>query len=221
MDKTQPTDPPKRSLKQRQREERAALILRTANALLIEKGYYATSIDEIAARVGISKGTVYLHFASKEDLLTALIEQQIVEFLALVDAVISQPGTVRARLERILAQAYGSIQTERRLLAELPDTISLTKTLIQKRPALSARVDEVMARIASLFEEGKRTGELSPAVPTPLMVTTFIGLLSLNGYEQFLTSGQYSADELVVAVSHTLFAGWSAGSSAGEKGEIS
>ena len=39
-----------RSLKERQREERAALILRAAYDVLIEKGYYEASIDEIAAR---------------------------------------------------------------------------------------------------------------------------------------------------------------------------
>src|SRR6266498_2451227 len=80
--------PMTRSLKERQREERAALILRAAYDVIVEKGYYEASIDEIAARVGISKGTVYLHFASKEDLVAALIEQQVVEFLALIDQVI-------------------------------------------------------------------------------------------------------------------------------------
>ncbi len=55
------------SLKERQRREREELILQVAEEVLLEKGYYEASIDEIAARVGIAKGTVYLHFASKED----------------------------------------------------------------------------------------------------------------------------------------------------------
>ncbi|MFL5699301.1 MAG: helix-turn-helix domain-containing protein, partial [Ktedonobacteraceae bacterium] len=58
-----------RTLKERQRQEREALILQAAEEVLIEKGYHEMSMDEIAARVGISKGTVYLHFASKEDLV--------------------------------------------------------------------------------------------------------------------------------------------------------
>ena len=56
-----------RSLKDRQREERERLILEAAEELLAEKGYHEMSIDEIAARVGVSKGTVYLHFSSKEE----------------------------------------------------------------------------------------------------------------------------------------------------------
>ena len=55
----QPVTAP-RSLKEKQRQEREALILQAAEEVLMEKGYHETSIDEIAARVGIAKGTVYL-----------------------------------------------------------------------------------------------------------------------------------------------------------------
>ena len=78
------------SLKERQREERAALILRAASDLLIEKGYHDASMDEIAARVGISKGALYLHFTSKEALVVRLLEQEIAEYLALIDQVARQ-----------------------------------------------------------------------------------------------------------------------------------
>ena len=49
----QPVTAP-RSLKEKQRQEREALILQAAEEVLMEKGYYETSIDEIAARVGIA-----------------------------------------------------------------------------------------------------------------------------------------------------------------------
>ena len=66
-----------RSLKERQRDERERLILQEGEALLVEKGYGETSMDEIATRVGVSKGTLYLHFASKEDLVLAIIEKNL------------------------------------------------------------------------------------------------------------------------------------------------
>jgi len=197
--------PTTRSLKERQREERAALILRAAYDVLVEKGYYEASIDEIAARVGIAKGTVYLHFASKEDLVGALVEQQIVESLALVDQTISEETTVRARLEQIFLHTYTGLQKERQLLPELNNILGLSKGVIEKRVELQARIAEVTERIASLFEEGKRTGELDPTVPTPIMVATFVALLSPPGYEQLLTSGQCSPAELVTYVSRIFF----------------
>ncbi|HEX6109636.1 MAG TPA: helix-turn-helix domain-containing protein, partial [Ktedonobacteraceae bacterium] len=81
----QPVTAP-RSLKEKQRGEREALILQVAEEVLMEKGYYETSIDEIAARVGIAKGTVYLHFPSKEDLVIAIFERDMQQLLQYIDS---------------------------------------------------------------------------------------------------------------------------------------
>jgi AcrR family transcriptional regulator len=48
-------------------------ILETASALFVEHGYAGTSIRDISDRVGMTKGSLYYHFASKEDVLFALI----------------------------------------------------------------------------------------------------------------------------------------------------
>jgi AcrR family transcriptional regulator len=195
-----------RSLRERQREERAALILGVAQEVFAEKGYHDASLDEIAARAGIAKGTVYLHFTSKEDLLAALVEQQIVEFLAQVDRVTGEKATVRVRLEHILLDVYTRMQERRnQVLLELNNSIGLTRSVIEKRGDLQAHITQAMERIAALLEEGKRTGELDSTVPTPIMVATFATLLTPSGYEQLLTSGQVSPAELVTYVSRTFF----------------
>ena len=92
-----------RSLKEKQRQERESLILQVAEEVLLEKGYQETSIDEIAARVGIAKGTVYLHFASKEDLVIALFAQDLEKFQQLVGSTVASELTARAKMEAIEA----------------------------------------------------------------------------------------------------------------------
>src|SRR5215204_7761596 len=125
--------PTMRSLRERQREERAALILSAAQDVFIDKGYYDASIDEIAARAGIAKGTVYLHFAGKEDLLVALVEQQINEFLARLDHVIGERLTVRERLEEILLDVFTRIRAKRnQVLLELNNGVGLANSVIEK-----------------------------------------------------------------------------------------
>ncbi len=62
------------SLKEKQRQEREQLIIQAAEEVLQEKGYYETSMDEIAARVGIAKGTIYTHFPGKEELVLAIFK---------------------------------------------------------------------------------------------------------------------------------------------------
>lgn len=93
----QPTAVP-RSLKERQREERKELILQAAEAMLVARGYHETSIDEIAAQVGIAKGTVYLHFPSKEDLVVALVERELLTFLQTADQAVDQATSARSQL---------------------------------------------------------------------------------------------------------------------------
>lgn len=51
-----------------------------AEEVFIEKGYHDVSMDEIAAQAGIAKGTLYLHFPGKKDLVFALFERSLVLF---------------------------------------------------------------------------------------------------------------------------------------------
>src|SRR5438874_2829304 len=102
-----------RSLKEKQRQEREALILQTAEEVLMEKGYYETSIDEIAARVGIAKGTVYLHFPSKEDLVVTIFAHNMQTLLEGVDGIIASQSTYRAKLEALLHFMYTGFFSKR------------------------------------------------------------------------------------------------------------
>ena len=52
-------------------------IFETSMKLFAEKGYDATSVEEITATVGVAKGTLYYHFASKEEIFNFLIEEGI------------------------------------------------------------------------------------------------------------------------------------------------
>ena len=62
-------------LRERQRQEREMLVLRAAADLFVERGYHETSMEDIAARVGIAKGTVYLYFPSKREIFLETFRQ--------------------------------------------------------------------------------------------------------------------------------------------------
>ena len=66
--------PPSR---QRRKEARPAELLEAALALFVEKGFAATRIEEVALRAGVSKGTLYLYYTSKEELFKAVIEHYL------------------------------------------------------------------------------------------------------------------------------------------------
>ncbi|HEV8648402.1 MAG TPA: helix-turn-helix domain-containing protein [Actinomycetes bacterium] len=61
----------------RQRQERATRILDVAAALLLRHGYRRVTVDDVAAGADIGKGTVYLHWKSREELFTAVFEREV------------------------------------------------------------------------------------------------------------------------------------------------
>jgi TetR/AcrR family transcriptional regulator len=66
---------------ERRKERRPAELLAAALDSFVEHGYAATRLDDIAARAGVSKGTLYLYFANKEELFKALVRENIVSLL--------------------------------------------------------------------------------------------------------------------------------------------
>ena len=206
----QPVTAP-RSLKEKQRGEREALILQAAEEVLMEKGYYETSIDEIAARVGIAKGTVYLHFPSKEDLVIAIFERDMQQLLQYIDTTMSLALSSRGKLEAIFDLMHGGIISKRmQLLYSLTNSGGLRHLLVEKKGCLREIWDQLSARLNSLFEEGKAAGEFDSTLPAMVMLSAFYSLLSPKSYERLMEEGQMSAEEVEKSLKRIYFKGISA-----------
>lgn len=70
------------SPRQRRKEARPQELLEAALALFIEKGFAATRSEEVAARAGVSKGTLYLYYPSKEELFKAVVRANLASHIA-------------------------------------------------------------------------------------------------------------------------------------------
>lgn len=84
--------------RQRRKEARPAELAAAALSLFIEKGFAATRLDEVAARAGVSKGTLYLYFDSKEALFRAVIEEGLVPLFEQMEAKLETLGDDPERL---------------------------------------------------------------------------------------------------------------------------
>ncbi|WP_253946264.1 TetR/AcrR family transcriptional regulator [Niveibacterium sp. COAC-50] len=80
---------PSEPLRQRRKQARPSELSAAALELFVEKGFAATRLDEIAARAGVSKGTLYLYFDSKEALFTAVIRDGILPLIESAEAQLS------------------------------------------------------------------------------------------------------------------------------------
>ncbi len=77
-------------------------ILKAALTLFGQYGFKKTTVDEIAERAGIGKGTVYLHFSNKEDILCANVKENAERMLKKLQIALSKMGAPEEKLLRVL-----------------------------------------------------------------------------------------------------------------------
>jgi TetR/AcrR family transcriptional regulator len=66
---------------ERRKESRPAELLAAALEIFVERGFAAARLDDVAARAGVSKGTLYLYYSSKEELFKAVVRENIVPLI--------------------------------------------------------------------------------------------------------------------------------------------
>jgi AcrR family transcriptional regulator len=93
-------------LRQRRKQARPQELLDAALELFVEKGYSATRSDEVASRAGVSKGTLYLYFPSKEELFKAVVRTNIAALIAEGQQIADRFEGSSAELLRLLMHTW-------------------------------------------------------------------------------------------------------------------
>lgn len=201
---------PPRQLKERLREVRAELILDVAEEVLVEKGYHDTAMDEVAARAGIAKGTLYQHFPKKENLGLALYERGLLLFEQIIQqAAASSSLTARAKLELILLAVYREHQGRKaHLLQLLYHDMDIRNSLMEKKGRLRERVEQCAAQIRAIMEQGRAAGEFDSTISLELMLMTFMHSLWFSRNEHLLIQQHLSPEEVSNQLGHILFEGF-------------
>jgi len=144
----------------RRKEARPQEILEAALGVFAEKGFAAARLEEIAARAGVSKGTIYLYFESKEAVFRALIQDRLASRVGgMADMLPGYTGS-SAELLADLIRTFGAVMST-------SDLVVLPKMVVAEAgnfPEL-ARVyrEEVINRglalIGDIIERGIKRGE--------------------------------------------------------------
>jgi AcrR family transcriptional regulator len=162
------------------RSETRRALLDAAFAVFGRQGIARTSLSDIAAEAGLTKGAVYSNFASKDELLLAIMEDHLIERMhdatAVFDGLASTPEAVREAGARLLASMV-SDATWHRLLLEYYTLAVHDATMLE---SLAARRGELRATVAAAIEAAATArGIVLPISPAELAVT----LLALsNGF---------------------------------------
>ncbi len=122
-------------------------ILRAAFAVVCDKGYYETRIDDVAHRAGVAKGTVYLYFRDKTDLYLGIVRWLIGQARAIVQEVNKQPASAYQRLEMVFERWVTALSSH-------PATIDLVFPEMREQHCEIARRfhQEVMPEVRRLVD---------------------------------------------------------------------
>lgn len=182
-------------LRERQRQARDEAILSAAFALIVEKGYEALTMEALAERVGISRQTLYHHFASKEDLsLRAILELMHQGIRAIKDIDPALPPL--ARLEKVVRWMidFRSGDVGAAFCKAKPALLPL-KSHPEYRSAFAERTQAVEEMVA----DAQAAGQVRQDLPPALIAQMLFGLVSDN-YDGLIAAGQASPETVADAV---------------------
>lgn len=188
------------NLRERQRQLREDVILGAAQELMAEQGYADMSMDDLAARAGVSKATLYQHFPSKEELAVNVIVRNMrrgEDYLNNLDP--QQPAIVR--LEQMLRHALEGRTTFWRSHTTLPKPVVANHQLYQQQVA------RMVDGVTRLVEQAKAEGSIAPHLTTPVIVQMIINMIRESSYGDLISAGQCSLAELSDTLIGILFDG--------------
>jgi AcrR family transcriptional regulator len=162
----------------RRKEARPQEVTAAALDLFVEKGFAATRLDEIAARAGVSKGTLYLYFDSKEALFKAVIREGMLPLLAEGEKLVAgMPGPAGDLLKAIVMRWWEMVGENP--IGGLPKLIFAEARNFPEIARFYA--EEVIERGKRLFVEvfrrGIDSGEFRPFDPESLVHIVFSPLM--------------------------------------------
>jgi AcrR family transcriptional regulator len=195
---------PEISLKEQQLRLREETILQAVNGLLAQKGYDAMTVDEVAAAVGLTKPSLYKHFASKEALAGAALVRLLDQTLATITA---QPDTLPPD-QRLRAVLRWALQLHLRgAMPLLPSTRSGLRDSLLKNGAYVDRLQAVSSALMGWIEQAQRERTLSAALPAEVILYTLYARTCDPVLEFLQASGQYEDTQVVDLVLATCFDG--------------
>ncbi|MGZ6142317.1 MAG: TetR/AcrR family transcriptional regulator [Myxococcales bacterium] len=179
-----------RPLRERLREETARAISAAAEEVFASKGLREARMEEIAARAGVSVGTVYNHFEDREALLGELIESRRIELARQLDNALAgcAQEPFEAQLRAFALTVFTHFESHRQFLTIMLESDTARAT------APSEAMREIRARIETLVRRGLQKRALQNVRPA-LLPSMLVGAIKAVLMHDLRNPGELSVPE--------------------------
>jgi len=200
MNRRSENEPERQTLRGRIRETTVQAILSAAEEVFADDGFHAARMGAIAAKAGVSVGTLYNHFEDRDALLGGLLVSHRAELLESIDRAIEQASNLplRERLRGIVGAFFGHCQQHRKFvnLALQQEMGRLQQTHPQAWAKKADTMQAIYERVDGEMKRGVKEGALRPEM-AELAAAFFIGMMrALIVRELLLGKGRGMASEL-------------------------
>jgi len=161
--------------------QRRRLILDAVAQLIIEKGFYETSMREISEAAGLGKSTLYDYFPSKDDILIAYVADEIHYITTQAEEIMAQKLSAPEKIRRIMLKQLEYMAANKRLYMKLSFEIQRLSFDSQQRIQQHRHAYQDM--LCRLIEAGIQNGEFRPVNP----------LLALRGMFAFMSAAVFTS----------------------------
>ena len=188
--------------REQQREAKRNAVLTTAAQMFNERGFHATSLDDIAARLNVTKPTLYYYVKNKDEILLECVKKGLHMTLDGIEASRAAGGNAIDQL-RACMRVYADIVTQPFGMClirvgdeEVPEP---SRTELRR---LKSEIDHAFRR---LVEQGVQEGVLAPCDPKMAAFVIAGGLSWIGRWYQ--PQGAYSADQIIEQCTQLLLQG--------------
>lgn len=169
-------------------------ILQEAVKLFYERGFTGTTLDDIAAALGVTKPFIYTHFKSKVELLAAICLPTIEMSVEAAIAAVASSGSAGARLRRLVTDFTGVVMRRQANIAVYFREEMHLETLA--RAEIDAKRKEFDRILSALLREGAQDGEFH--IPDVNLTALALGGMISWAYTWFRPNGRLGVEELSV-----------------------
>jgi TetR/AcrR family fatty acid metabolism transcriptional regulator len=157
------------------KEAKRQRILDAAVLEIARRGYYGTTVANIAGRAGVADGTIYLYFKNKEDILLNVFERAMGRFIDEARRIVEDEAGAEEKLRSLITLHLTLLGQDRDLAVifqvEFRHTLHVLELLSRNR------IQEYLGLIASIVEQGKRERSFRDSLEALFIAKIIFGIL--------------------------------------------
>jgi len=184
-------------------EDKLAAIFAAALELFSSQGFDKTSVDEVAARAKVAKGTIFYHYRSKEELFNHMIQRGLDRLVGAVRADLAGESDPLEGLRKV-------VRMQTLMLYQHPEFFRLLLSEVwgsqERQRLLRAGLRPYFELLEDLAGRGVRTGQLRPISPSTVADIIF-GMTSMAAYHLLLNPTPQPPDEVIAELQTALIFG--------------